>query len=209
MTNVKVDRKGILSEGEFQQMLAIAEEISVEYFRLRALALLSIFRRTGKRRSEVATLERDDLAITGNNLSITFTVVKKRKKSVIAKRREKQIPLSDPLAQHIINYWNWMRINEPRCKFVFPSIRSIFGGALAFYQDKHISGRQILRIIKELNPKAWCHLFRETVGAEVVKKDPSLIGVFKVMMRLDLEKETTAWNYMRRYAVDLIDHKEA
>lgn len=205
MTNVKVDRKGVLSNREFQEMISKAAEIPLEYFRLRALALLTIFRRTGKRRSEVAVLEMGDLEIKEENLSLTFTVVKKRKKSVIAKRREKQIPLSDPLAQHIVNCWNWMRKNYPKSKYLFPSTRSVFGGSLAFYHDKHLSGRQILRIIKELNPKAWCHLFRETVGAEVVKNDPSLIGVFKVMMRLDLEKETTAWNYMRRYAADVIE----
>lgn len=195
----------MISNREFQDMLARAGELPREYFRLRATALLCIFRRTGKRRSEVGSLELNDLEIKGENLSITFTVVKKRKKSVISKRREKQIPLSDPLSQHILTYWNWMREHYPKCKYLFPSTRSVFGGALSFYLDEHISGRQILRIVKELNPRAWCHLFRETVGAEVVKKDPTLIGVYKVMMRLDLEKETTAWNYMRRYAVDVIE----
>lgn len=204
MTNVKIDRKDVIRDKEFQAMLEKARETPEEYFRLRALALLSIFRRFGKRRSEVGALECNDLTIKGENLSITFTVVKKRKKSKIAKRREKQVPLSDPLSHHIIKYWNWMRINQPRCKYLFPSTRSVFGGPLIFYENKHISGRQLLRIIKKLNPKAWCHLFRETVGAEIVKEDPSLIGVYKVMMRLDLEKETTAWNYMRRHAVDVV-----
>jgi hypothetical protein len=84
----------------------------------------------------------------------------------------------------------------------------VFGENLSFHDDQHISGRHILRIIKELDPQVWCHLFRETVAAEVVKSDSSLIGVFKIMMRLDLEEETTAWNYMRRFAVDIINEQE-
>jgi hypothetical protein len=61
-----------------------------------------------------------------------------------------------------------------------------------------------LRLIQSVNPKAWVHLFRETVGAEIVRADPSLLSIYKVMMRLDLESEQTAWRYIRRYHIDLI-----
>ncbi|MFQ5999446.1 MAG: tyrosine-type recombinase/integrase [Candidatus Bathyarchaeia archaeon] len=186
MTNVKIRRKDVLSEREIDDMITKADKLPHEYFRLRAKAISSIFRRTGKRRREVATLEMDDIMVKGKNLSITFTVVKKRKKSVSSRRREKQIPLSDKCAKYIMEYWSWMKKYHPECKYLFPRIHSVFGTGLAFYEDKHISGRHILRIIKQLNPNAWCHLFRETVGAEAVKTDPPLIGVFKAMMRLDL-----------------------
>jgi len=208
MTNVKVERKDVISDKEFEETVAKADKLDREYFRLRAKALLGLFARTGKRRQEVGWLEPDDLAVKGDKLSVTFTVVKKRKKSVISKRREKQIPLSDPCAQYIVEYWEWMKKHHPECKYLFPSIRSMFGIDLFFHKDRHLSGRHILRIVKELNPRLWCHLFRETVGAEVVRSDQSLIGVFKVMMRLDLEKETTAWNYVRRFAVDVIEHEK-
>lgn len=209
MTNVKVDRKDVISDRELESTLKEADKLPKMFFILRAKALVSILGRTGKRRAEVARLEREDVKIKGDNLSLTFVLVKKRKKSVITRRREKQIPVTDPLAQCIIQHWEWMKKNHPECRYLFPQTRSVFGKTLAFYNDRHISGRHVLRIIKQLNPNAWCHLFRETVGAEVVKNDPTLIGVFKVMMRLDLEKETTAWNYMRRYAVDLIRQGKA
>jgi hypothetical protein len=51
-------------------------------------------------------------------------------------------------------------------------------------------------------------LFREKAGASIVKKDPSIIAPFKVMRRLNLESFTTAFNYMRRYAEDVIDTQE-
>lgn len=49
-----------------------------------------------------------------------------------------------------------------------------------------------------------CHLFRETVGAEIVREDNSIMAAFKVMLRLDLEDERTALRYVRRYAIDRI-----
>lgn len=211
MTNPRGDRKArktVLSNQEINAMIVKAETLSCKYFRLRAKALVAIFRRTGKRRREVATLEMDDIHTTEKTVSLTFTVVKKRKTKVMSNRREKQIPLSNPLVKHIIVYWEWMKKHYPNSKYFFPSTRSIFGANLFFYLDKHISGRQVLRIIQELNPKAWCHLFRETMGAEVARKDPTLTGVFKVKMRLDLEDEATAWTYMRRYAADVIENEE-
>ena len=141
-------------------------------------------------------------------LTITFTVVKKRKKTRLAARRAKQLDLRDIYVQHILRYYIWMKNHHPECKYLFPSTRSIFGQSLFFYKDKHLSGRQILRIVDALNPRAWVHLFRETEGAEVVKKDPTVIGVFKVMRRLDLDSEEAAWRYIRRYATDVIEYEE-
>jgi len=208
MTNVKVQRKDVLSEEEIEDMIKRAQQIENEYFRLRALALISIFYKTGKRRAEVACLEVDDLKIKGKYLSVTFTVVKKRKKNVMSVRREKLLPLNDRFTQYIIDYWMWMRKHHPECHYLFPSIKCVFGGAYVFSRDRHLSGRHVLRIIKMLNPQAWCHLFRETMGAKIVRSDPTIIAPFKVMRRLDLESHTTAFRYMQRYAADIIEEAE-
>ena len=209
MTNVKVRRKDVLSEQEVQAMIKKADTLPNEYFRLRAKALISIFYKTGKRRAEVARLEMDDLEIVEDRfLKIRFTVMKKRKKKLLATIREKLLPLDDPYTQHIINYWNWMRKHHPECQYLFPSTRSVFGLGLHFYPDKHLSGRQILRIIKALNPRAWCHLFRETMGAKIVRADATIMAPFRVMRRLDLEKPETAFRYMVRYAIDVIEKEE-
>ncbi|RLG44110.1 MAG: hypothetical protein DRN81_05230 [Thermoproteota archaeon] len=209
LTNPSIDRKEPLSAREIMEMFRKADEIENEYFRLRAKALLSLFR-SGKRRAEVASLRVDDLKIEGRYLYVTFTVVKKRKKSTFTKTRTKRFPLEGKLAQNIIEYWEYVKTHMPEAKYLFPSIRSVFGYSFAFYKNKHLSGRQILRIIKSLNPNAWCHLFRETRGAEIVKKDEakgqvSIFTVYKVKHALDLEQETTAWNYIRRYASEVID----
>ena len=214
MTNASVQRKDVLSNQEIEAMLEKADTLKPEYFRLRAKALVSLFK-TGKRREEVATLETSDLKIQNGYLYITFMVVKKRKRKVLATRRTKKFPAKSSQAHYIMEYVDHMKKFHPECKYLFSSTQSVFGVGLAFHKDKHLSGRQILRIIKQLNPEAWCHLFRETRGAEVVRSDEKRLGgeasimtVYRVQRALDLERETTAWNYINRYATETIETEE-
>lgn len=213
MTNVTTQRKDVLSNTEIDQMLRRAGNLETEYFQLRAKALISLFK-SGKRRAEVSSLEMNDLEVADNFLYVTFTTVKKRKKSILATRRTKKYPVTSRYAQHILKYWKWMRENQPECQYLFPAGRTVFGSAYAFSLSKHLSGRQTLRIIKQLNPRAWCHLFRETRGAEVVKRDErhkgsaDLFTVYKVKQALDLEREATAWNYINRYATETVGEEE-
>ena len=212
MTFVKVQRKDVLSQKELEDMIKRADSLKCEYFRLRAKALIALFA-SGKRREEVATLTMDDLYVNGEFLYVRFTVVKKRKKQVITKVREKKYPLNNMFTQFILDYWHWMQKHHPECKYLFPSVTNVFGRALAFHKDKHLTGRQILNIIKDLNPKAWCHLFRETRAANVIRADQAkgrldIFTVYKVMFSLDLERESTAWNYIRRYASEIVSPED-
>jgi len=189
-------------------MLKRADEIEDTYFRLRSKALVSLFDLTGKRRIEVATLKQEDVEIEDEYLRMTFIVTKKRTKKSSSNRRTKLLPLGDCRTQYIVEYARWMREHHPECEYLFPRTHNIFGVGLLFYPGEHISGRHVLRLVKVLDPTAWCHLFREKVGASIVKKDPTIIAPFKVMRRLDLESFTTAFNYMRRYAEDIIESQE-
>ena len=213
MTNPSVDRKDVLSPKEVEMMIDTANQLTNDYFRLRAKAIISVFK-TGKRRASVSTLEMDDLEIRSQFLYITFTVVKKRKEEVLSRRRTKRFSLASRYAQYIIEYWNWMKQHHPDCKFLFPSTHNVFGLSVSFSKTRHLSGRHILRIVKALNEKAWCHLFRESRGAEIVKLDESERGqagletVFKVQLGLDLESTSTAWNYVRRFMTETIRTEE-
>lgn len=211
MTRVTGDRKErttVISKAEFKDMINQTyepKENYPEYYSMRDRAILCVFRLTGKRVSEVATLKQKDLAIKGNYLSITFTISKKRKKQKLTIRREKQIPLSDPLVAPILEYREWMSQNiGDQVEWFFPTTHfSPFFDTLTFDRT-HLSTRQLLRIVQKYNPNAWCHLFRETVGADIVRKDKSIMAVWKVKKRLDLEKTETAWRYMDRYGTDII-----
>ena len=94
------------------------------------------------------------------------------------------------------NFEYWL----PRGKAVF--------GHYTLYANKHLTGRQVFNIVRATNESIWPHLFRETVGSDVIKSDPTIIGAFKVQRRLDLEDFKTGFNYLRRYAADIITREQ-
>jgi len=111
------------------------------------------------------------------------------------------ISLSDKYAMPILEYLKFLKKNYPSCRFFFPSGLTVFGTTYLIYRDKHLSGSQLLRIIKPLKHDAWLHLFRETKGAEIAKVNGrTLTAVYEVKEGLDLENEETAYRYVRRYA---------
>jgi integrase len=119
----------------------------------------------------------------------------------------KSIPLTDPLTEHIIKYIDNLRNQMKEPKFLFPSGKMVFGNYF-LTQDQHLTGRQIFNIVRSVSELIWPHLFRETVGSEVIKTDPTIIGAFKVMNRLDLENYETGFHYLKRYASDIIQREE-
>lgn len=120
-------------------------------------------------------------------------------------KREKRISTQDRYIKFVLEYLDYLRENHNEVKYVFPSGHSVFGTAYIFYPDKALSGRQLLRLVKPLNPKVWLHLLRETKGAEVARdRGNTLESVYAVRDTLDLENEETAYRYVRRYAVQEI-----
>lgn len=212
LSGPRKERTTVISEQEFQEMLDKTCQVQdnyPEYYALRDRCILCIFRLTGKRVTEVSTLKQNSLEIKGPNLSITFSVVKKRKEQKLTTQREKQIPLTDPLVPPILEYREWMNKNlGNQIEWLFPTTHySPYLGTLTFNRT-HLSTRQFLRIVQKYNQDVWCHLFRETVGADIVRSDKSIMAVWKIKKRLDLEKTETAWRYMDRYGVDVIERKE-
>jgi len=120
----------------------------------------------------------------------------------------KSIPLTDPLTQPIVEYIGYLKSNVPDVKFLFPSGRTLFGDNYVILPNKHLDGKSIFNIVRGLSETVWPHLFRETVGAEVVKSDPTLIGIFRVMRRLDLEDYRTGFEYLKRHAGDVIEREQ-
>ena len=217
MTNVtgsRRNRKTVISPEEFNQMLKKTFEEQKRpnypfYYGFRDRCILCIFRLTGKRVSEVARLEVSDVEIDDENLTITFTVSKKRKTQKLLLRRSKVIPLSNPLAKYIVEYVKWMRENFPEIKYLFPRTHfSPYYDTLSLDPDRHLTRQQLLRIVQKYNPNAWCHLFRETVASDIIKKDESIFAPWKVRRRLDLERVETALRYLDRFARDVIKETE-
>jgi integrase len=228
-----------LSNEEIDETLREADDIKEDYFRLRVKALISIAKKFGKRRAEIAALEREDLKVEDGKLYVTFTLRKKHKKGLFQylkflrkndpaalnkpltqielewkdwtktsyghrvkeEKRTKSVDATDKYAKMILEYLKFLQREYPNAKYLFPSGKAVFG-AYIILENSHLSGRQLLNLVKPLNPDLWLHLFRETKGAEVAKAEGrTLKAVYEVRDTLDLENEETAYRYVRRYAV--------
>jgi integrase len=169
--------------------------------------LLCLLRLTGKRRSEIACLEVSDFKIEDPFLHVTFTLSKKRKQTVITKRSTKTIPLSDPLTKPVLKYLQFLEHLTPTPNFFLPRTKRLWGQEFQINAYRHISGRQVFNLVRKVSDRVWCHLFRETAASDVVKKDPPIIGAFKVQRRLDLGNIQTGFRYLKRFSSDLIERE--
>ncbi len=121
--------------------------------------------------------------------------------------RIKNIIADNSYAKLIIEYLEFMKKKHPDSKYLFPRNIYSFGNLMMVDPNTHLSGSQLLRMIKAVDPECWCHLFRETKGAEIARKyGNDLAGITKVRDTLDLEEEATAYRYTRRYAVQTMDN---
>jgi integrase len=119
-------------------------------------------------------------------------------------KRTKRVSTGDKYARLILEYLDYLEQHFPKTVWLFSSGRSVFGSYI-IQPSNHLSGRQMLNLVKPLNRSAWLHLFRETKGAEIAKElGRNLRAVYEVRDTLDLEKEETAYRYVRRYAVQEI-----
>ena len=202
---LRTKRKTVISDSEFAEMLDRAAQIKDVFFRLRALALLCVLRLTGKRRTEIARLEVADFKVENTLLNVTFTLLKKRKGTILSHRATKSIPLSDPLTKPVLEYSEYLR--SIKAEFFLPRVKNVFGHNIIL-RGAHIGGRQVFNLVRDLSETVWCHLFRETVASDVIRQDSSIIGAFKVQRRLDLEDFRTGFNYLRRFATDVIDRQQ-
>jgi len=114
----------------------------------------------------------------------------------------KALPISYPLTQNILNYLDYLRSLNPVPKFWLPSGKIVFGYIIM--PDRHLSDRAVFNMVRDTSETFWPHLFRETVASDLVKQDNSIITAFKVQKRLDLEDMRTRFNYLQRFAKDVI-----
>lgn len=223
MTNVRVKRKTVIDDKEIQMELEKAEQIKDEYFRLRAKTVIALLE-SGKRRGELAQLEMDDIKTDEQYLYVTFKLEKKRRKKTVDGKvtitrknpilRTKKFSLSSPYARNIMEYLAYLKEHSPDAIYVFPSGKTIFGHAYIIYPYTHLRGWQIWKIIKDINQKDWPHLHRERRASKVVLADEKKLGhatmetIYRVQSALDLEREQTAWNYVRRFETQKVEEDD-
>lgn len=208
LSKAREERTTVVGDEEFETILDKARKIENKFFRLRTLALLCVLRLTGKRRGEVASVKLIETKTENSFLNLTFTLEKKRKGHVSSRQALKSIPLSDPFTKPILEWIDYLNTLEPTPTFLFPPVKPIFGGAYIILSDEHLKGRHIFNLVRSVTEEVWPHLFRETVASDVIKKDSSIFGAFKVERRLDLEDYRTGFRYLRRFATDIIEREQ-
>jgi hypothetical protein len=228
-------RETVIDNEELDEALAKAGTIDGEYFHLRALAVISLLRLSGKRRTEISWIPLENIKVDGDLLNVTFALEKKKRRhkkcsgcgtknpaassfcktcgsnilqvpvSFTSKQAKalKAFLLSDPLTQNILSYYEYLRSLNPGPKFWLPSGKCVFGNYFILL-TKHLGGRQVFNIVRNASDTKWPHLFRETVASDIVKQDNSIFAAFKVQKRLDLEDMRTGFNYLQRFAKDVI-----
>jgi site-specific recombinase XerD len=73
-------RETVIDDNELGRALDKAKSIDNEYFRLRALAVLSLLRLSGKRRTEISWIPLDNFKVENDLLNVTFALEKKKRK---------------------------------------------------------------------------------------------------------------------------------
>ena len=74
------NRENVIDDNELNQALEKANAIPNEYFRLRAIAVLSLLRLSGKRRTEIAWIALKSFKVENDLMAATFTLEKKKRK---------------------------------------------------------------------------------------------------------------------------------
>jgi hypothetical protein len=228
-------RETVIDDVELSNALNQANAIKTDYFRLRALAVFSLLRLSGKRRTEICWIPLENFKVENDLLTVTFTLEKKKRRHkkcpscdtknsgtssfckkcgldisgipiAFTSRQAKAVkafPLADPFTRNILEYLNYLFRLSPVPKFWLPSGRCVFG-SYVIIPDRHLSDREVFNIVRETSETLWPHLFRETVASDIVRQDNSIIAAFKVQKRLDLEDMRTGFNYLQRFAKDII-----
>lgn len=229
------NRETVIDDTELDKALGQASALKDKYFRLRALAVLSLLRLSGKRRTEISWIPLQNFKVEQDLLTVIFTLEKKKRRhkkcpncsaansstSLFCKKcgldiskialvftskqakAVKAFPLADSLTKNILEYLSYLRSLITVPKFWLPSGRCVFGNYV-IVPDQHLSDREVFNIVRETSETIWPHLFRETVASDIVKQDNSIIAAFRVQKRLDLEDMRTGFNYLQRFAKDII-----
>jgi hypothetical protein len=238
-SSFRENSEAVIDDNELNRALNQANAIKIDYFRLRALAVLSLLRLSGKRRTEISWIPLENFKVEHDLLVVTFTLEKKKRKHkkcpscntqnssaslfcqkcgldvsiiplVFTSKQAKAVkafPLADSLTRNILEYLNYLGRLSPVPKFWLPSGISVFGNYMII-SDRHLSDREVFNIVRETSETLWPHLFRETVASDIVKQDNSIIAAFKVQKRLDLEDMRTGFDYLQRFAKDIIKREQ-
>jgi len=171
------------------------------------LALLWLF---GKRKIEVLTLKKRDIAVTDADLVVRFKVRKKREeyRGGVKVSYAKRITRENPYTKHVLD---WLQEIDNPGDYLFPGrsrkrIRVVTrrwrrkdgtevkkSYRYRDLEEGHLSREMAWKIVKFLNPKAWIHLFRRSVATQMAEEGAS---EEELMRWFDWDSPLTAHRYV-------------
>jgi integrase len=193
---VKTKRTDILRSFEIKKMLEQAEP-----WLQCAMALACLF---GKRVREIMKIQRQDIYTDEANeyLFVRFYVGKKteRKGQSFAKPYLKRITLRNPYTKYILDYiapikegYIFAANTQPRTKKYFDKKMQVWREY--HYDGGYISPERAYYHLKKIAPKAWWHLFRESLATEMAERGAT---EEKLMHWFDWDRVDTAHEYVKR-----------
>ena len=177
---IKVRREDVLRREEIDLMLERAGEV---YMGERLQCIIALAWLFGKRIKEILRIRREDVWTDDKYLYVRFLVEKKRSRGEfpISRFYTKKINLSNPYVPYVLNW-----INKVSSGYLFPgNTKPRILKVKAKYRDStgrivekeyyykleggHLSDARLRQLIKEINPKAYWHLFRESLATHMAE----------------------------------------
>jgi len=204
MPRIKVKRSDILRKPEIDRML---EKAGALYNGGRLQCIIALAWIFGKRIIEILRLKREDIWTDEHFLYVRFHVGKKktRREPPVPKPFLKRIRLDHPYVPYILNWAN--KIKEG---YIFPSyskgythyvklkdketdrIKKIYHYEM---EGGHITPVAVRKQLKQINPKAWWHLFRESLATYMAEHGAT---EEELMHWFDWDRVDTAHQYVKR-----------
>lgn len=199
MPKIKVKRSDILRKPEIDDMLEKAEHV---YMGERLQCIIALAWLFGKRINEILRLKKSDIWTEGGFLYVRFHVSKKKTRQAdpIPKPFLKRIRVEHPYAQYILKW-----ISKIKDGYIFASygkpriirVKSQKTGKTYEYHKPggYLSDARVKQQLKEINPNAWWHLFRESLATYMAEKGAS---EEELMHWFDWDRVDTAHQYVKR-----------
>jgi len=199
MPRIKAKRGDILRKPEIDSML---ERASTVYNGARLQCIIALAWMFGKRINEILRLKREDVWVDGDFLYVRFLVSKKktRKDPPVPKPFLKRIRLTHPYVPYVLRWiekiergYIFSGYSKPR----IVRVRNKETGRVYEYQKQggYLSDTRVKQQLKQVNPNAWWHLFRESLATYMAEHGAT---EEELMHWFDWDRVDTAHEYVKR-----------
>jgi len=188
------NRETVIDDEELGKALDKANKIKDEYFRLRALAVLSLLRLCGKRRGEISWIPLDNFKIENNFLTVLFTLEKK-------KQKHKRCPSCETKNSKESMFCKKCGFSLSNVALTFTAKQSKASKAFQLTDPLTQNILQYLNYLKSVSPlpKFWLPSGKSVFGYYVIMPEQHLSG--RAVFNIVRSTSETLWPHLFRETV--------